>query len=168
MYPTDTVWGLGCDATNEAAVSKIYEIKKRAGSKSLIQLVDSLSMLRKYINKLPGNLESLLAQASKPTTVIYNDPVGLAPNAVSKDATVAIRIVRHDFCQELLKSFGKPIVSTSANLSGQPTPKSFEEIDPVILKLVDYVVDLPTGNEPKEPSRIVKIERDDSIVVLRE
>ena len=168
LYPTDTVWGLGCDATNETAVAKIYTIKKRAESKSLIQLVDSMTMLSSYVKQIPPKLQSLLNEASKPTTVIYNDPVGLADNAVSQDATVAIRIVQHEFCEGLLETFGKPIVSTSANISGQPTPKSFKEIDPVILKLVDYVVDLPVSNEPKEPSRIVKIERDDTLVVLRE
>ncbi len=168
VYPTDTVWGLGCDATNEMAISKIFDIKKRAETKSLIQLVDSMTMLKTYVKQVPASLQVVLNQASKPTTVIYNDPIGLAANAVSQDATVAIRIVQHEFCQKLLKSFGKPIVSTSANISGQPTPKSFKEIDPVILKLVDYVVNLPTTNEPKEPSRIIKIQRDDSIVVLRE
>ena len=167
LYPTDTVWGLGCDATNEKAVSKIFEIKNRAESKSLIQLVDSMAMLKTYVKQVPTNLQLVLNQASKPTTVIYNDPVGLAANAVSQDATVAIRIVQHKFCQELLKAFGKPIVSTSANISGQATPKTFKEIDPVILKLVDYVVDLPTTNKTVEPSRIIKIQRDNTIEVLR-
>lgn len=168
MYPTDTVWGLGCDATNEQAVSKIFDLKKRVESKSLIQLVDSMTMLKAYVPRLPDNLQKVLNQAAKPTTVIYNDPVGLASNAVAKDATVAIRIVQQEFCQQLLQSFGKPIVSTSANISGQPTPNSFEEINPVILKLVDYVVDLPRSKESNEPSRIVKIHKDDTIEVLRE
>lgn len=168
LYPTDTVWGLGCDATNALAVSKIYSIKQREESKSLILLVDSMAMLKNYVRKIPDRLPDLLHNVAKPTTVIYNDPVGLAKNTIAQDATVAMRIVSDDFCRDLIAAFGKPIVSTSANLSGKTTPKSFKEIDQEILNLVDYVVDLPSSNESREPSRIIKILRDGAIEVLRE
>ncbi|TYP98822.1 L-threonylcarbamoyladenylate synthase [Tenacibaculum adriaticum] len=167
LYPTDTVWGLGCDATNEEAVAKIYKIKKREESKSLIVLVSSLNMLKKYVY-VPRKAIEIIRKSKKPTTIIYQKPKGIAFNAISKeDNTVAIRIVQDDFCRKLIKRFKKPIISTSANLSGHPTPKSFSEIEQAILNSVDYVVNLHQERVTTKSSTILKIEGN-NIVVLRE
>ncbi|PHQ55612.1 MAG: threonylcarbamoyl-AMP synthase [Lutibacter sp.] len=168
LYPTDTVWGIGCDATNEDAVSKVFEIKKRSESKSLIILVDGVEMLKKYIPTIPINVKELLLNMVKPTTIIYHNPVGLANNVVSVDKTVAIRIVQHDFCKQLISKFGKPIVSTSANISGSPTPKSFKEIDKPILDSVDYIVNLQHEEVNDKSSTIIKVGDNGELVVLRE
>lgn len=167
LYPTDTVWGLGCDATNIKAVNKIYEIKKRAESKSLIILVDSLAMLSKYVPNIPQKVIELVTVTSKPTTIIYTNPIGFPVNMVAKDNTIAIRIPEDKFCKELIQKFGKPIVSTSANISGNPTPKSFAEIEPAILQSVDYIVSLQQEKVSQKSSTILKLEGD-NIIVLRE
>ena len=168
LYPTDTVWGLGCDATNELAVNKIYKIKHRAESKSLIILVNSIDMLQQYVEHVPQEALDLLKEAKRPTTIVYPRPKNLAKNVVAADNTVAIRIVKHEFCENLIKEFGKPIVSTSANISGQPTPKSFGEISQAILDSVDYVVALQQDSISGISSRILKINLDDTIEVIRE
>ena len=168
LYPTDTVWGLGCDATNELAVDKIYKIKHRAESKSLIILVNSIDMLKQYVEYVPQEALDLLKEAKRPTTIVYPRPKNLAKNVVAADDTVAIRIVKHEFCENLIKEFGKPIVSTSANISGEPTPKSFEEISQAILDSVDYVVDLHHDSKNDKSSRILKINTDGTIEVIRD
>ena len=167
LYPTDTVWGIGCDATNEEAVSKIFKIKQRSESKSLIILVDGIEMLKKYIPTIPKNVKELLVNIVNPTTIIYNNPVGLANNVVSDDNTVAIRIVQHGFCKQLISKFGKPIVSTSANISGSPTPKSFKEIDTPILDSVDYIVNLQHEEANDKSSTILKVADNGELIVLR-
>lgn len=167
LYPTDTVWGIGCDATNADAVSKIYAIKKREESKSMICLVNDKEMLLRFIEDIPEELNTILSQSNKPTSVIYNNPNNIAKNAVAEDNTVAIRIVNQEFCNLLLKKFNKPIVSTSANISGEPTPKTYKEISPEILKQVDYVVNLHDEIKLSEPSTILKIESDGTVTVLR-
>ncbi len=167
LYPTDTVWGIGCDATNERAVKKIYQIKKREESKSLIILVDSLEMLLNYVEKIPKKAKEILQTSSSPTTIIYQGAKNLAKNTIASDGTIAIRIVQDPFCQELIKQFGKPLVSTSANISGNPTPKSFSEIDQSILNTVDYVVNLRQNEIAEKSSTILKIEGND-VIVLRE
>ncbi len=164
LYPTDTVWGLGCDATNVDAVAKIYQLKKRKESKSLIILVSSLSMLKKYV-KVSKKVINILKNSRKPTTIIYSNSIELAQNIIAKDNTIAIRIVQDDFCRKLIKRFGKPIVSTSANVSGKPTPKSFKEIDSAILESVDYIVDLHKDRITKKSSTILKIEGDKVITI---
>jgi len=167
LYPTDTVWGIGCDATNREAVAKIFKIKQRCESKSLVLLVDSLEMLQQYVENLPKKVITILKTKLKPTTIIYKNPKRLADNAVANDNTVAIRIVEDKFCQQLISEFGKPIVSTSANVSGEPTPKSFQEIDKSILDAVDYVVNLHQDKINNTASRIIKIDEDDGVVVIR-
>ena len=168
LYPTDTVWGIGCDATNEAAVAKIYKIKNREESKSLVILVSSLHMLKKHVS-VSNKILELLTKITKPTTIIYENPKGIALNAISKkDNTVAIRIVQDEFCRKLIKRMGVPIVSTSANISGKPTPKSFTEIEKPILNSVDYIVNLHQDRIATKSSTILKIKKDDSIIVLRE
>lgn len=167
LYPTDTVWGIGCDATESVAVAKIYKLKNREESKSLIILVSSVNMLKKYVS-VPKKALEIIKETEKPTTIIYQNPKNIATNAVSKeDNTVAIRIVQDDFCRKLIKKFGKPIISTSANVSGEPTPKSFLKISKPILEGVDYIVNLQQERETTKSSTILKIEGD-SIVVLRE
>ncbi len=167
LYPTDTVWGLGCDATDKKAVEKIYKVKQRSESKSLIILVDSWEMLKKYIDVVPNKVSCILQGSSKPTTVIYKNPKGLAKNVIASDNTVAIRIVNDGFAHELIKEFGKPIVSTSANISGESSPKYFEEINPALLDSVDYIVNLPLENKNGIASQIVKVHDDGKIEFLR-
>lgn len=165
LYPTDTVWGIGCDASNEQSVSEIYRIKKRAESKSLIVLVSSIHMLKKYVSISKKALE-ILKGSKKPTTIVYNNPKGFAKNTIAKDNTIAIRIVQDEFCRKLIKRFGKPIVSTSANVSGEPTPKSFSEISTSILEGVDYTVTLYKNKITSKSSTILRINGNE-IEVLR-
>lgn len=167
LYPTDTVWGIGCDATNEKTVAEIFKIKQRSESKSLIILVDGITMLKKYIPKISQNILTLLTNTTNPTTIIYSNPVGLAKNVVAKDNTVAIRIVQSEFCNQLISSFGKPIVSTSANISGNPTPKSFKEIGQPILDSVDYIVNLQREEVNEKSSTILKVAENGELIVLR-
>lgn len=168
LYPTDTVWGIGCDATNEKAVNKVFNIKQRQESKSLIILVDSSEMLKNYIPSISKNVLELLCSAKKPTSIIYNNPKGLAKNVIADDDTVAIRIPQNEFCKNLIKQFGKPIVSTSANISGKLTPKSFKEIEQPILDSVDYIVNLHREVVNEKSSTIIKIGDNGELIVLRE
>lgn len=167
LYPTDTVWGLGCDATNPKAVSKIYKLKNRIESKALICLVSSLDMLKIYIENVPEAAIKFLETATKPTTIIYNKPRLVAPNLVAEDNTLAIRIVHEGFAHDLIKIFNKPIVSTSANMSGDVSPKSFKEIHADILKDVDYVVNLPDEKINAQPSTIIKLSQDGKVAIIR-
>ncbi len=166
LYPTDTVWGIGCDATSESAVKKIYQIKKRDESKSLIILVDGLAMLQRIIKDIPPKALEIIKETKRPTSIIYDNPIGLAQNLVAADNTVAIRIVQDVFCKELIHKFGKPIVSTSANISGQTTPSNYAEIDEIIKQSVDYIVK-HTPEFSKQASRIIKIS-EDNITIIRE
>jgi len=167
LYPTDTVWGIGCDATSEMAVSKIFKIKKRENSKSLVVLVNSLAMLQKYVEEVPANVIAVLLTATKPTTIIYKNPKNLAQNVIADDNTVAIRIVHHDFCERLIKQFNRPIVSTSANISGEETPKSFSEISKSILECVDYIVNLEKEEISLNSSTIIRVMEDNTIKIIR-
>ena len=168
LYPTDTVWGIGCDATSEEAVNTIYKIKQRSESKSLIILVDGIEMLQLYVPEIPTTIIDLVKNTSKPTTIIYNNPKGLAKNVVASDNTVAVRIVQNEFCKQLISAFGKPIVSTSANISGNSTPNSFKEIDNAILDSVDYIVNLQREAVNDKSSTILKVDENGDIIVLRE
>lgn len=168
LYPTDTVWGIGCDATNFEAVAKVYSIKEREESKSLIVLVSSLEMLLEYVSVVPQIVIDLLATSKKPTTIIYNNPKGIAKNCIASDNTIAIRIIQEEFCQELIKKFGKPIVSTSANTSGNDTPKSFSEISKTIVDGVDYIVSLQQDKITDTSSRILRVIKNNQIEVVRE
>ena len=168
LYPTDTVWGIGCDASNKESVKRIYAIKKRDDSKALVCLVNSITMLKNHIADVPDSVLKVLDKTEKPTTVIYNKPVGIAKNLIAHNDTLAIRIVNHEFCKELISRFGKPIVSTSANISGEPTPKSFAEISQPILKGVDYVVNLQKEKIATKASTIIKVEQNGEIQVIRD
>ena len=167
LYPTDTVWGIGCDATDADAVKRVYALKERDDSKALICLASDLEMVLEHA-AVSDTAKDALKQANRPTTLIYKNPKGLAPNLVATDNTVAMRIASDPYCQELIRKFGKPIVSTSANPAGSPTPKRFADIDEGILKGVDYIVDLYRDRTMDTPSRILKIEEDGGLSVIRE
>lgn len=167
LYPTDTVWGIGCDATNAEAVEKVFQLKKRSDKKSLICLVSDFKMLNEYIENVPEVAYDILKYAKKPTTIIYDDPIRVAENIIAEDNSLAIRVAKDDFCKKLIKKFRKPIVSTSANVSDSKTPQSFAEIDPLILEGVDYVVNLHHEKKSGKPSAIIKLKNDGSVKVIR-
>lgn len=167
VYPTDTIWGIGCDATNAVAIDKIYALKKRDDSKSLICLVSDFKMLQQYVEEIPEVAYDILKYANKPTTIIYDRPLRVAENVIAKDNTLAIRVVRDPFCSKLIKKLKRPIISTSANISDEPSPKNFEEIDKAILDGVDYVVNLPLQNKGAKPSTIIKIGGNSTVKVIR-
>ncbi len=168
LYPTDTVWGIGCDATNEKAVKKVYQLKNRIDSKALICLVANQAMLERHVVEVPDVAYDIMDLAKKPTTIVFDQPKDVAKNLVAEDDTLAIRVASDKFCQYLINKFGKPIVSTSANISGKPTPKQFKEISSEILKGVDYVVNLPDENKNPSPSSIIKLSNDGQVKVIRE
>lgn len=168
LYPTDTIWGIGCDATNEEAIKKVFKIKKRDESQSLIILLEAPEKLNKYVKAVPEQAWDLIEYCEKPLTIVYPGAVNLAKKVISDDGTVAIRIVKNDFCIELLRKFGKPLVSTSANITGENAPLSFGDISPGILSQVDYVVNLPSEkNKTGKPSTIIKVELNGTIRFLR-
>ncbi len=168
LYPTDTIWGLGCDATNQDAVERIYGIKQRLDHKSMLVLMDSPLMLDKYLEWVPEPALEIIRSAVKPTTVIYPGAKKFAPNLVAGDGTIGIRITSDPFCQQLIKLTGRPIVSTSANISGQRSPANFSEIEAIIKEQVDHVVNWrrQETNLPP-PSTIIKVDRQGRITVLR-
>ena len=166
LYPTDTVWGIGCDATNTDAVKNIYKIKNRPSEKALICLVEDIRMLKKYISKIPKEINHLINDPT-PTTIIYNDPKNIVKNLVGSDNPLAIRIPRHLFSQRLIAEYGKPIVSTSANINKNETPKVFSEISSSILEGVDHVVNLEKEKIGIMPSRIFKIGDNGKILTIR-
>ncbi len=156
LYPTDTVWGLGCDATDEEAVSKIYNIKQRSDNKALIILAANERDVMQYTAAVDLSLFDYLKEADKPTTVIYEHGIGFADNLLAEDGSIAIRICRDEFCKALIKRFGKPIVSTSANISGEATPQNFAQISNHIKNAVDYIVTHRQDDEaPATPSSII-------------
>lgn len=167
LYPTDTVWGIGCDATNFDAIERVFKLKKRNENKALICLVSDFKMLEQYVENIPEVAYDILKYSNKPTTIIYDQPIRVAENLVAPDNTLAIRVIRHGFANKLIRKFKKPLVSTSANISGQPTPKSFKEISPDILKDVDYVVNLQNLKSTNKPSSIIKISNDGMVKVIR-
>lgn len=168
IYPTDTVWGLGCDATNQDAVEKIHKIKSRNESKGMIILVNGLTMLERYVKTIPGIAYELIYISDSPLTIIYPEGKNLACGICSEDHSVAIRICKEQFCSELICRFRKPVVSTSANFSGRPSPKSFNEIDRDLLEKADYVVKYRRYDRRKfNPSPIIRVENNDIIKVIR-
>ena len=168
LYPTDTVWGIGCDATHPEAIDRIYKLKQRLESKALICLVSDFRMLQQYVEDVPEVAYDILKYASKPTTIVYDEPIRVAENLIASDNTLGIRVCRNKFCNILLKKFKRPIVSTSANISGAPTPKSFKDIDPAIIEGVDYVVNIDRERKSSKPSAIIKLSNDGKVTVIRE
>lgn len=168
LYPTDTVWGIGCDATNEEAVAKVYKIKKRDDSKALICLVDSDTRLQRYVRNAPEVAWSVMELATKPTTVIFDNAVNLAPNLIAEDGSIAMRITNEEFSKELCYRFQKPIVSTSANISGQPAAENYCDISEELLNAVDYACfSRRQEHKPHTPSSIIKIKNNGEINIIR-
>jgi L-threonylcarbamoyladenylate synthase len=167
LYPTDTIWGLGCDATNEAACKRIAEIKNRPGDKSFILLADSFRMIEHYIPEFPAVCYDLVDYADKPLTIIYPNAKGLASSVLAEDGSVGIRLTKDPICVQLIRALRKPLVSTSANISGKPSPSSFDEIDDVIKEQVDAIVMERLAEKMSTPSQIIKIGLDSSIKIIR-
>lgn len=167
LYPTDTVWGIGCDATNEEAVAKIYALKKREESKSMICLMNSDKMVFNVFKDVPEVAWEILEVSESPTTLILDKPKNVAKNLIANDDTLAIRIVKDPFCFKLMERMKRPLVSTSANFSGMLTPKSFKEIDSEIIKGVDYVVNLHRDKICTKPSTIIKLGLDCQVKIIR-
>jgi len=167
LYPTDTVWGIGCDATNYEAVQKLYALKKRQDSKTMICLVHDFKMLNQYVEDVPEVTYDIIKYAVTPTTIIYDRPLHVAENLIAEDNSLAIRVVREGFAGKLIRKFKKPIVSTSANLSGKAAPNNFQEINKAILEGVDYIVNLNRKNTTTRPSSIIKITTSGSVKVIR-
>lgn len=168
LYPTDTVWGIGCDATNEEAVAKVYKIKQRDDSKALICLVDSDARLQRYVRNVPNVAWDIFNLATKPTTIILDGAVNLAPNLIAEDGSIAMRITQEEFSKELCYRFQKAIVSTSANISGQPAAQNFQDIAPELLEAVDYVCySRRQEKKPHTPSSIIKLTENGEVTVIR-
>ena len=168
LYPTDTVWGIGCDATNSEAVARVYAIKQREDSKALICLVDSDARLHRYFRVVPNVAWELLDCVVKPTTVVLDDAVNLAPNLLAEDGSVGMRITQEPFSKELCYRFQKAIVSTSANISGEPTPQNFRDISEELLAKVDYVcMSRRQEHHAHTPSSVIKLGRDGEVSIIR-
>lgn len=167
LYPTDTIYGIGCDATNYEAVEKIYQIKERDPSKSLLILVDSFPMLDQYIEEVPEMAWEVLKVNKDPLTIIFDRPKGVAENLIASDNSLAIRVTNDPLCRAIIRALRKPIVSTSANISGQPSPVHFEDIPEELKNRIDHIVDLPLPSKNVKPSAIMKISNNGVIKVIR-
>jgi len=168
LYPTDTIWGLGCDATNPEAVRRVYEIKQRADSKAMLVLVDSSVKVDFYVDEVPDVAWDLIELADKPLTIIYSGARNLAPNLLAEDGSIGIRVTKEKFSHQLCQRFRKAIVSTSANISGQPSPANFSEISDEIKSLVDYVVTYRQDDMSRPaPSGIIKLGKGGVIDIIR-
>lgn len=168
LYPTDTVWGIGCDATNAEVVKRVYEIKHRDDSKALICLVDSDARLQRYVRNVPNVAWDIFELATKPTTVILDNAVNLAPNLVADDGSIAMRITREAFSKELCFRFQKPVVSTSANISGEPAAQNYCDISEELLNAVDYVCWTRRQEHlPHTPSSIIKLTESGVVTIIR-
>ncbi|MGL5919126.1 MAG: L-threonylcarbamoyladenylate synthase, partial [Bacteroidales bacterium] len=169
LYPTDTIWGIGCDATNEDAVKRVYEIKKRVDSKALIVLIDRDVKLQFYVDEVPEIAYDLIEYSEKPLTIIYDGARNLAKNLLAEDGSVGIRITKEAFSSKLCERFKKAIVSTSANISGEIAPANFDEVSDEIKKSVDYIVNYRQDDKTKaKPSGIIKLGRSCEVKVIRE
>ncbi len=169
LYPTDTIWGIGCDATNEEAVSRVYAIKRRTDAKALITLVDSEAKIQGYVREIPDVAWQLIDCSTRPLTIIYDGARHLAPNLLAEDGSVAIRLTREAFSRELCLRFHRPIVSTSANLSGEPSPATFDDISEDIKQAVDYVCTSRRNDRtPARPSSIIKLAANGEVKIIRE
>lgn len=168
LYPTDTIWGIGCDATNSEAVKKIYDLKKRMDSKSMLVLVDNDETLNRYVDDIPEVAFELIEATDRPLTIIYDHPVGVAPNLLAEDGSLGIRIIEDPFCRELCRRLRKPLVSTSANISGQKSPSNFSQISEEIKNGVDYVVEYRQNEQSaSKPSNIIKLSDGGVIKIIR-
>lgn len=168
LYPTDTIWGLGCDATNSEAVKRIYQLKKREDSKSMLALVNNEATIERYVNDIPDIAWELWKVAVNPLTIIFDNAKGVAPELLAEDNSLGLRITNERFSKELCKLLGSPLVSTSANISGEKSPAFFKEISEEIKKGVDYIVKYRQEDEiPHSPSNIIKLSREGIIQIIR-
>lgn len=168
LYPTDTVWGIGCDATNEKAVAKIYALKKSENKTSMLVLTDSIDRAACYTTKAPEIAWELMEVTDKPLTLILEGATGVAQNLIPDEGTIGIRVPDHDFCKRLIKSFGRPLVSTSANLSGEKSPVTFDQISEEIKRGVDFVIDRAFEGKPTgKPSSIIMVDHTSQIKIIR-
>ena len=172
LYPTDTVWGIGCDATNEEAVKRVYEIKQRDDSKALICLVDSDARLQRYVRNVPDVawqlIDSLKESDAKPTTLILDGAINLAPNLIAEDGSIGMRITQEAFSKELCYRFQKALVSTSANISGEPAAQNYCDIDPRLVEAVDYVCwSRRQEHKPHKPSSIIRLKENGEVTIIR-
>ena len=169
LYPTDTIWGIGCDACNEEAVKKVYAIKNRIDSKSMLVLMENAALIERYVTEIPDVAYDLIELTDKPLTIIFDGARSLAKNLIADDGSIGIRITTEKFSSELIRRFKRPIVSTSANISGKPSPSCFGEIEPEIIEAVDYVVKYRQDDLQKSvPSGIIKLGRSGEIKIIRE
>lgn len=168
LYPTDTVWGIGCDATNEEAVERVYALKRSEEKTSMLCLMRDADMVVRYVNKAPGIAFEVMELSDKPLTAILPGAVGVAKNLIPESQTLGVRIPQHEFCQALLRKFGKPIVSTSANISGGPAAKRLKDVDEEIIKGVDYVVHPRLEGKPTlKPSSIIAFGEGGEVEIIR-
>lgn len=168
LYPTDTIWGIGCDATNEAAVQKIFQIKKREDSKSMLVLMENANLLERYVEEVPEVAYDLIELSEKPVTIIYDGARNLAKNLIASDGSIGIRITSENFTRQLIQRLKKPIVSTSANVSGEPSPANFSEISDEIKSAVDYVVQYRQDDHTESvASSIIKLGRGGEVKIIR-
>ena len=168
LYPTDTIWGIGCDATNTGAVKKIFTLKQRDEAKSMIILLDTENKLESYVQEVPAIAYDLIEYAENPLTLVMPGAKNLCPALISADGSIGVRVTKHDFCQQLIQRLRKPLVSTSANISGRPSPQNFDELDQEIIDGVDYVVNLEQHNtEKKKPSTIMRLNPDGQFEFIR-
>jgi L-threonylcarbamoyladenylate synthase len=168
LYPTDTIWGIGCDATNTEAIKKIYQLKQRDEAKSMIILLDTDHKLESYIQEVPSIAYDLIEYAENPLTLVMPGAKNVSPALISADGTLGVRVVKHDFCQQLIQRLRKPLVSTSANISGKSSPQNFGQVAQEIIDGVDYIVDLEQyDNERKNPSTIMRLQPDGRFEFIR-
>jgi len=168
LYPTDTIWGIGCDATNEKAVEKIYQIKKREDSKSMLVLMENPALLERYVTEVPEIAWDLIEIATTPLTIIFSKAKNLAKNLIAEDGSIGIRFTKEAFSSQLLQRFRRPLVSTSANISGEKSPAYFDEISEEIKKQVDYIVEYRQNDTtPSQPSSIIKLGVGGQIDIIR-
>lgn len=166
LYPTDTIWGIGCDSTNPKAIEKIYKLKERPAEKSMIVLVADENEILQYVSDPDPRIFEYLHQMKKPATVIYKDAVNLPENLIGKDGSIAIRICKDEFCKQLIRIFGKPVISTSANISGLPPALTFDQISEKIKMGVDYIVKYrQNDNQPALPSAVIRWENGGPVIV---
>lgn len=167
-YPTDTIWGIGCDATNVKAVERVYALKRRTDSHSMLSLVDSADRINQYVDEMPPLAYQLIEITDRPLTIVYDHAHGLAANLLGENGSAGIRVTSDPFCRELCRQFGRPIVSTSANISGRPSPATYAQIDDEILQGVDYVSIWRRDDiQPREPSSVIGLSADGTIKIYR-
>ncbi len=168
LYPTDTVWGIGCDATNEAAVRRVFEIKRREDNRAMLCLVDSADRLQRYFRRIPDVAWDLMDCATEPLTLVLQGASGVAPSLIAEDGSLGVRVTKDEFSRQMCYRLQRPIVSTSANISGEPTPAFFKAISEEIVSQMDYVVQFRRGDTTRhKPSHIVKLDLDGTVTIIR-